>query len=449
MNKDYYDIITKNDYYRLCKNYEALINIIEVDKQIINVLKKAISKEEIKSKDLKIYVDSRGYELFKISKDTKIYKASPWFYTTEQGDDIYSEIQQATYNAMLLGGGVNCYITKEELRIFLLNDKNINRLIKDYIKKLQNNNNKNNEYYKEITSLLNSIDSSTLDKNKYHALYKFLSMIIKCLGYDGTYINKNTMLYDKSEYMIVSMDKISRFNSDKYDWEQWGVSDFILPNDTFMLNTKYYLSSMIGFDSYNFYKKMLIPSVKLEEEFDIGTINVNKFNSINSIDTLNNCIKGIIDAFKNYSLKILCLQEIDTKVINELTSLLEAENLYASINNSLCVVSKGKLELIPSNNAVTFNHPNYKKTKFMNICTDNIEALKPDNSDVIIGTIAVSSYKKLSTMGYSTNDINMEPTTVSNEINDYILTKLPNTLSLCVSVNYKYSNHRLVLGKLI
>lgn len=449
MNKDYYDIITKNEYYRLCRNYEALINIIEVDKKIITILKKAISKEEIKVKDSKIYVDSRGYELSKIPKDTKIYKALPWFYTTEEGNDIYSEVQQATYNAMLLGGGVNCYITKEELRIFLLNDKNINKLIKDYIKKLQNDNNKNNEYYKEISSLLNTLDSSNLDKNKYDALYKFLSMVIKCLGYDGTYINKNTMLYDKSEYMIVSTDKISRFNSDKYDWEQWGISDYILPNDTFILNTKDYLSSMIGFDVYNFYKKMLMPSVKLEEEFDIGTVNVSKFNSINEMDTLNNCIKGIIDSFKSYSLKILCLQEIDTKYINELTSLLEAENLHASINNSLCVVSKGKLELIPSNNSVTFVHPNYKNKKFMNICTNNIETLKPDNSDVIIGTIATGHSKKLSTMGYATNDINMEPTTVSNEIDEYILTKLPSTLSLCVSVNYKYSNHRLVLGKLI
>ena len=85
--------------------------------------------------------------------------------------------------------------------------------------------------------------------------------------------------------------------------------------------------------------------------------------------------------------------------------------------------SIGRVIDMPSNNSVTFVHPNYKNKKFMNICTNNIETLKPDNSDVIIGTIATSHSKKLSTMGYATNDINMEPTTVSNEIDEYILTK--------------------------
>ena len=51
-------------------------------------------------------------------------------------------------------------------------------------------------------------------------------------------------------------------------------------------------------------------------------------------------------------------------------------------------------------------------------------------------------------MFYALNNLNIDSTTPFNTQTDYILTKIPRILTDCMAANYKYSDHKLVLGKL-
>ena len=484
----YYDIISTEDKYRINKNYEIFISIIDESRHIIKILKEVVESKLIESKTSHTtYKDNSNFEILRLKKDSKIYKGLPWFYpstfkNTKIEDDgllypqIYSEILPAAKVALLQGGGVNCYIVSRDLRLFVLNDLNVKNLIKKYLNPLLKHSS-NKEYFSKIIDIINKKyiknDNSKGDIIENMEIMKLIKLVIKYLGYDGTYALENTCIYSNNEYMINDNLLLNRYNSDKYDWEQWKINeDFLLDINSFNMNLEYYLKDNIGLIVYEFYKKMLSPSIKLENQFDFGTLNVNMFHSINSKDSIKDCIEGIKECILTYKLKFLCVQNIDIKYIQQLSSLLEAENLCIcqtrpkGYNKSHCIISKSKLEIIdiitlPNYGYyITFTHPNYKDMTFLTtslntdqyIKKEQIDTLKISKADVIMGTLGINyyqkdNYKHMSSIGYSVNDNDLEATSPSDGIIDYILLKLPLTLSICIAMNYKYSNHRLVLGK--
>ena len=217
---------------------------------------------------------------------------------------------------------------------------------------------------------------------------------------------------------------------------------------------------------------MLLPSIKLEDKFDFGTLNVNMFHSINSKDSTKACIGAIVEVIKDYDLKFICLEQIDPQYIVELNTLAEAENLFitdkrpSNATSSNCIISTCKVDILEtsmlpySGYYLIFKHPHFDNKRIL--VTDlsensgskiaQLDALKGTNADIIFGDIGINQYdhkeyRYLSTMGYAPNDTDMELTTPDNGTVDYIMTRLPITLSMCAAVNYKYSDHRLVLGK--
>jgi hypothetical protein len=171
-------------------------------------------------------------------------------------------------------------------------------------------------------------------------------------------------------------------------------------------------------------------------------------------------------------LKFICLEQIDPQYIVELNNLAEAEHLFITdkrptkASSSNCIISTCKVDILEttmlphSGYYLIFTHPHFNNKRML--VTDlsenegskieQLNVLKGTNADIIFGDIDINQYndkeyKHLSTIGYAPNDIDMELTTPDNGTVDYIMTKLPSVLSMCAAVNYKYSDHRLVLGK--
>lgn len=483
--ESFYYKIAKEDNYRIMKNYEFLLKIIDTKTPIVNILQKIVSGQDIdKELTIKSYRDSRNYEILRVRNARVIYKGCPWFYPSsfkhmevpdnEVYPHLYTTINQATSTALAQGGGVNAYTITKDLRLLVLNKYNINKLIKEYLKSLVKGPS-NQEYFTKLKTLLVNKYVGTVDISIRENLEisKLIAYLTNALGYDGSFAEDNTFLYKKNEYMINTSVLVQRQSTDKYDWEQWNVhSDFLLSIDIFNLNIKYYLQQNIGFIIYNFYRKMLLPSIKIDDKFDFGTLNVNMFHSINSKDTIENCIKAIVDIIKEYNLKFICLEQIDPDYITELNNLAEAEHLFitdkrpSKVSSSNCIISTCKVDILEttmlpdSGYYLIFKHPHFDNKRILitdlsenkGSKTKQLNILKAANADIIFGDISINQYndkdyKYLSSMGYILNDVYMESTTPCNGTVDYIMTKLPEALSTCTTVNYKYSDHRLVLGK--
>lgn len=468
------DIADDNNYERINKNYEFIAKMIPYKASIMDIMKKIVIGGNNYDKELlKTYKDSRGYQIMRMRSNETVYKGLPWLYPSkntipevaenEVHPHIYTGIYQATHTALLLGGGVNAYTITKDLRLLVMNSHNMQQLIKEYINKLPVND-QHASYYKTLKSLIKSVyvtADKSLSVDNGMQIMTLLAYITNALGYDGTYADEATTLYKNKEYMLNTNVLAERQPQKKYDWESWEwPSNFIMPIHTFNFNVQDYLKETIGFNVYNFYKKMMIPNVKLNDSFDIGTLNVNNFKSINTKDSPQVCIRGVIDIMKENKLGFLVLQRVEKIFAQEFNSLSIAESLVLFNHTSgLSVISTSKIEVIDSgDDYIMFTHYNHGKCKFL--CTElngnnkikTLEKLAKLKPNVILGSLNINKYDKgeykyLSNMGYATNDIDLESTTVSNDVADYILTQLPTTLSTCVALNYHYSNHRLVVGK--
>lgn len=479
--EEYSDISATETFYstlpdsadeRISKNYEAILKLIDKHTPIINIFKKIIEDKKCVSQIEKgaVYKDSRGLELYRLHKGDIIYKGLPWFYPhtfthmeikeNEVYPHLYSSLLPATYVTMVEGGGLNAYSIVKELRLLCLTSQNISRIVKTYLEPLISGHN-NLDYYNYIK---NHIMEPT-DSNASFEVLKFYAFLTNALGYDGTYAEgTNTTVYQGNEYMLNTSILGHRQATHKYDWETWGMdAEYILPIETFNLNIKDYLTKNVGFSIYNFYKKMLLATLKIDDKFDFATLNVNHFQSINAKDSVKNCIGAAIGLMKEYDLRFLCLQNSD--INDELTTnLVEAETLHI-VNRGKCgIISTARIDIVDADtedNHIVFAHPHFRGKKFINVNATEVEdkrkylkKLGDMRPDVILGTLGINRYNEkdyaqISAIGYATNDTDMESTSADDDIVDYILTRLPKVLSICMVSNYKYSNHRLVLGKYI
>lgn len=441
----FYPTITDNIHDRMVKNYETIIKLIDNKCSIIPIFRDIVMNNEITTQNIKTYKDSRQMEIYRLPQGSLLYKGLPWFYPhtmthmeVKESDNfphLFSSIKPATKVALILGGGINAYKTSKELRLLCLNDHNYKLIMNEYVNNLTKNKKSDNiEYYNYIKNKMSKIqEASTSDRME---VLNFLSNLTNALGYDGTYCSGSTAIYDSTEYMINRSTLTERIPTNDYDWHSWDIiPEFIIPIETFNLNLAGYIQKNIGFSVYNFYKKMLLPSVKITDKFDFATLDVNNFQSINAKDSKSACMKACIDLMKEYDLRFICLQNA-----TDLSDDIDLGNLHVSTRGKCTVISTSKVSIDSSDdNHMIFTHPHFRGKTMANVVS-NVPNI---TSDVIMG---ITGNKR---KDYALNDMDLEPTSPNNITDNYILTKLPKVLPICMSINYKYSNHRIVIAKYI
>lgn len=345
-----------------------------------------------------------------------------------------------------------------------------------------------------------TIDSMLLFREDDIPIATFISYIINLLGYDGTYTRqqRNPFIAAGVQHLEININNcaevLERLTKDPYDWINWGIdSSYLLPYSEFSLSR-----DMWGINNYHkgylFYKKMLLPSVKSSPTYDYGVLKTNNFIAINEYFNKTECMKQAVALVDKFKLKFICLNGIESDTLDEFLKIVKEEKLHTSITdfetNDTCiktynvVVSSKPLdilgkEVLPeprisrSRYYVHFKHPDTKNTYIATelamfgsvggthfFCDKNREvrirqliAIKAKNPDVILGTMHISlhsipDYKALSGMMYALNNGEIDYTNLNGSQTEYIMTKLPMILSNCDAINYKYSNCRVVLGKL-
>ena len=478
-------------------NYEQFKNLINKDHKIINIFKNVINETISSPKlDFNKKIDRHGNEYSIIKKDSKVYQSKYWFYpdgynSNPQDFFIQSnycfDINTASILALYKCGGIHAYRIIHDIKLLILNQKLVNKIIKKFIDPLIRKSIKHESFYQYIKIYLklemkieSSLDLKEVKNIKSNEISgdfctsTFLSFISHILGYQGILYTKKGGIYDlsKNGFKILINDKniFKRDVNNKYDWINWGINEYILPIEEFNLNTVY---NNVGFNVYNFYRSNLQYSIKVSEEYDFGTLNVNKLVSINKLYDKDHCIKAIIIFIKTHKLKFICIQDILYKDVKTFNKFVMAENLYSSIgdfekhnftDNDLCniVVSTSKLIIIDISlfidsrqYFVVFKHPNFRNITFVNTKLNNIKQLRQltdNNSNYILGNFDIikgtSEYKYLQSIGYALNNDQIFGTNVDNTQTDYILSKLPKVLTSVVAINYKYSNHKSVIAKI-
>ena len=471
----------------------------------------------------------------------------------------YADVYVGTFYSFLLPGGLNAFRCKRQLKLLNLDNKNnVRKLIKQFLDPSidgSKKNSPNSQFYKHMRYLIsfkynlhnkdlkhrtedvakmfnrNILAINTKDKHELampavycdhedkHSLTVFryeedlpisnlIIMMTDALGYDGTYTSQITNPFtwlgtNHLEIVLGRQDNIERDGENKYDWTNWGIEkDFVLPIEEFDYNFEGFQNKNYDFGIYNFYKRMLVPTILNYDSYDFGTINVHYFDSINTKLTKEDCIRGAISIMNKLELKFLCLQEVDYLDTELLDKIVTAAGLYTSVgdfekehysSNTLrlgdrlhnAVISTAKLTILDNKllpearigkprHFIKFKHPNYKDITFLTThlaiipksakrvftCDKNTEVrlkqlieIKKSDPDIILGDLNITKgdqveFNALSGMFYALNNLNIESTTPFNNQTDYILSKIPRILKDCMAINYKYSDHKLIVGKL-
>ena len=210
-------------------------------------------------------------------------------------------------------------------------------------------------------------------------------------------------------------------------------------------------------------------------------MNINSLRSINKLYDKDRCIKELLRFIKTHKLKFLCIQDLLYKDASMFNKIINTEGLYCSLGDferqyfkdtDLCNVVISTSNIIILNNKllpggkqhfITFKHPNYTKVIFLNtklIESDSNSNLKLEqltritetNSNYIFGSLYICKgaplYTFLKSSNYALNNTEIYGTTIGNTQVDYILSKLPNILSSTITINYRYSDHKAIIGKI-
>ena len=470
-------------------NYECFFRLID-NKHKINDIFKNVINNNLNREPLqyKIKTDKMGCKYMVINQNSKLYKVEDWFYKTAdqffiQNNYVF-DINTASLISLYKCTGVFAYRLKSDIKLLILDKELVEYIITNFINKLKGSS--SIYFYNYMKSYLRielGIEDSK-DKNMVKNITSnelpgdyctglFLSFISHILGYQGVIYTKLTGIYKLSnngfKILINDMNILERDKSNKYDWTNWGIKDYILPQEEFVLNPIY---NNAGFKAYEFYKSSLNPNIKITEEYDFGTININKLISINNNHNKDRCMRGLINFINKHKLKFLCVQDLLYEDIDIFTKFIIAENLYSTVgdferhnfkDNDLCnvIISSSKLLIIniskflnSNQYYIIFKHPNYNKKTFINTKLDNINQLNElnkYNANYIIGNINIvngtDSYSKLQSMNYALNNDNIFGTNIDNLQTTYILSKLPKVTKSVVPINYKYSDHKSLICK--
>ena len=483
-------------------NYEALEKVINRDSKINSIFKNIINKN-IDISSLELTEKTRnGYRYNKIKEGSKVYLPRQWFYPIDHTLDTPSyycfDIYTASVFALYYCGGVHAYTMTQNVRLLILDKETVIKIIKDILNPLIRNKNNSTKgsityyrymklYLKQEFEMLGYTELQELEKitsdevgGNYPTNY-FLSLVANKLDFDGVIYVKRRGIYElvKSglKMFLNSSKLIRRQPTNKYDWTNWGLDNYIVPITEFELNVEHFGKKDIGFNAYNFYRNSTLPSIKITDEYDFGTLNINQLISINKIHTKDDCMKALINFFKIHKLKFICLQEVRYGDAATFNKFIEAEGLYSSVGDfeklhfkqdDVCniVVSTSKLiilnnELLPGEDKkhfILFRHPNYSNKSFVNTQLskgDNkikqLNRLKEVSTDYILGNLNIvkgsDDYSTLQALGFALNNDNIYGTTLDGIQTDYILSKLPSVLQSVVTVNYKYSDHKALIGK--
>lgn len=482
-------------------NYEALEKVIDKNSRINLIFKNIINKKTnflLPEPDHKV---KRGYKYDKIKGGTKVYIPKQWFYpidhTINNPPHYCHDIYTASVFALYYCGGIHAYTLIKDIKLLILDTDAVIKIIKDILDPLISN--KGNltkgsiTYYRYIKLYLKQefemltpterIELQRITSDDVIGNYptdNFLSTVTKILRFDGVMCIKRRGIYQLVQnglkMILNSSEWLRRHPTNKYDWTNWGLDNYIVPITEFELNVKYFGKKNIGFSAYNFYRNST-PSIKITEEYDFGTLNINQLISINKAHTKDDCMKVLIDFIKIHGLKFISLQDVrygDTKTFNKF---IETEGMYSSVgdferqyfkDDDVCnvVVSTSKIvilnnELLPGEGKkhfILFRHPNYNNISFVNTQLSKgkdrikqLNRLKEVSADYIMGNLNIIKgsyeYDTLQSLGYALNNDRIYGTTLNDIQVDYILSKLPNILESVVTINYNYSDHKVLIGK--
>ena len=474
-------------------NYESLERVINRDHKINLIFKNII--KNIKTEVSQTTFTERtmmGYRYNKIGEGSKVYIPRQWFYpeSIQMSDSQYCfDIYTASAFALYYCGGVHAYTLTKDVKLLILDKETVTKLINEIIDPLMMNKNKSVNgsmtyyYYIKLylkyeldmlncTELrdLNKVKSTGVDGN--YPTEHFLSSFAEKMGFDGVIHIGRKGIYKLIEnglkIVINSPSSLKRRITNKYDWSNWGLDNYIVPITEFELNVDHFGKRNIGFSAYNFYQSSLLPCIKTAEEYDFGTLNINQLISINKRHTKDECMKALIGFINKHKLKFICLQECRYGDIPTFNKFIEANGMYSSVgdferkyftDNDVCnvVVSTSNLiilnnELLPGDNKkhfILFRHPNYRGKTFINTqlsCAEQLNVIKKNSADYILGNLNISR-PVLQTLGYAINSDSIYGTTLNNIQTDFILSKLPVVLQSVVAINYKYSHHKALIGK--
>lgn len=324
-------------------------------------------------------------------------------------------------------------------------------------------------------------------------VYSFLTLLCIKYGYDGTRLDctKTKFIFAgvlHNEYYIINQDKLIRDKTNKYDvnnWMHhlWGEGKLLKYNPNLVINC--------AFSNEDFCHDMFYNSFyETSDVYDIATLNVHHFESINMNDTEDECMDGLIQFAKTNVKFFVCVQEIKQEQIPQLIEKIEKANLYHTFDNF-----EGKDNLEHLANVVISHKPiNILEKKFLKsqkfrekyryyilfqvdginqkfACTHleiissvkkirnpqtynatirvyQIHQLIKLSPDFIIGDLNINIANRAE-MVYISNYYSMnvanhtEYTTPYNNRVDYICSKYPNIYDTFI-VPYKYSDHRAV-----
>jgi uncharacterized membrane protein len=290
----------------------------------------------------------------------------------------------------------------------------------------------------------------------------------------------NGIFYE--EYFIVNYDKLERDLQDPYDVTTWGK--YIWNNtseNTLIINNTFK-------NDYFVYDKFYNSFIEPVGCYDIITLNVNNFISINNNDAEELCITHLFEFIQHHVKLCMCVQEIKFTRLNKIIDLCKVRGLFhscsaiSSIYNSHVniIISKVPIHILEINsliNVKNFAHARqYTLFTIENISEkflttqlelypslyhmknpstiNSIIRLKQMHQifelapDFIIGDLNIAYYNnydlKFLTSRYS---INCNPidrkTTAYGTTTDYICSKYPKVYDTFV-INYKYSDHNAV-----
>lgn len=476
-------------------NYEKFMNIIPQDKKIREVMTKIInSKASNKKLEFSKHISDNGYEFTVFKKDSKIYSCEHWFYPPdyklhEDNFSVYPykfyDINTTALLSLYSCGSINAYKIRKDIRVLFVDKSFINKVIDKILNPLINNKNTKHKKYYEYVKLFLQDKEKDIKSNEIKGdswTVYFLSYISKILKFDGLLYLNNGGLYNNIENnMKIVLNRKSLFVRDgenKYDWMGWNIDTYILPIHDFVLNVRHFLSKNTGFKAYDFYRESLQASIKITEEYDFCTLNINNLISINKLYDKDRCMKELINFIKLHKLKFMCLQDIKYKDTRMFNKFIAAENMYTSVGDfekqyfkdeDLCNIIVSTSNIIILNNGILpsgkehfilFKHPNYKKKTFLNtkltekpeFKTEQLNTIAKTKADYIMGTLNIikgtTEYITLKDIGYALNSDQVYGTTIDNIQTDYILSKIPKVMKSVVTVNYKFSDHKSLLGKI-
>uniref|UniRef100_A0A6C0LMH5 Uncharacterized protein n=1 Tax=viral metagenome TaxID=1070528 RepID=A0A6C0LMH5_9ZZZZ len=452
-------------------NYESIKKHIRTDSPIINIFIDIL--KGIPSKDLNFVpkTSSKGYEYIKIHKECKLYQSFHWFYRKDYKSDnnIFYDKVSATRLSLIKCGGLHAYRTIDDVRLLFFNKNLVNSIIKNYLDPLIRSSKYSKYYYYIKLFLRNSISIANdyekreikqIKVSKKECIDDFLEMISKIFKFNGIIFYKDNAI----KIILNNSNLVKRDLNNRYDWTNWGLDNYIADIKEFDLNPLYF-GKNDEFKAYDFYINSLQPSIKIDEDYDFGCLNINQLNSINKLHTKDDCMKALLRFMKRHNISIFCLQDLLYKDAKTFNKFIENEDLYSSLGDferlnlkdtDLCnvIISSSNImiinnELLNGDHVITFSHPNYKKKKFINIKTKNINTLQElskRNIDMIIGNININK-EELKPLDYALNSEQVYGTNINETTDMYIMSRLPLVLSSVIPINYKYSDHKVLIGK--